>query len=151
MRSRTVPRSDPCNHSRALCQTRVLRSSTPNFASFSAEKHNSSSLAWRQEKVSSLSPLTGSAVQGASKIPKDNPTVLKAAQSQTLDHQKPVVIHVLLWVSFNIHDLTVFFHHLHFPRKGNWEGNSSTTSPPPPSLYLWLWTWKDTALFWTMS
>ena len=118
-------------------------------------KHNSSVLARGQEKVSSLSPLTGSIFWEASKMtsPKETATALKAACSH-----RPwiIIIHALPRVSFDIHDLTVLYHHPYFPRKGNWERNSRSNSVSPDFLqYLHIFLAVNMQgahrLFWWMS
>lgn len=77
-------------------------------------------------------------------------------QTQTSDHPKPVAIHALLRVSFDLHDLTVLCHRPLVPRKCYWEGNGRPNSVSPDFLqylciFLAVKMQRQRCLFWWMS
>lgn len=113
MRSGSVPHSDPCNHSRSLCPNTcpsLLQTSHP------PQLRGATAAAWHKGRKRCplfLSSDWFSSLRSIKEgIPKENSTPVKAAHShRPWDHQKPVEIHVLPRVSFDIRDLTVLFHH----------------------------------------
>lgn len=135
MRRRSVPRSDPHNHSRSPWPNPKPRSSAPQTSRPSQLKAKSSILAEGQEKAPSLSSDWLSVLGSVKDDPQNRlqqlwrqPTLTDLGSSET------TMIRALPRVSFDIPDLTVLYHCPRFPRKGNWEGNSRPNPASPDFL-----------------
>lgn len=116
-------------------------------------KHNSSILAEGQEKLSSLSPLTDSVFWEASKMasPKETATALKASYTHRpwITRNPWWSIHVLLRVSFDIHDFGLLPSSLFQERKSRRKQQTklSTTWLPPVSPHLFSCECRDSTVF----